>query len=72
MAQHDCQSGHAFPPNDANLDASFVRSIGNHRSKATLDEVDGGNPAVGCLQLHGDRQVDGCKMWLQQGNVGTR
>ena len=71
MAQHDCQAGHAFPPDDANLDASLARSIGDHRSEATLDEVDSVDAAVGCLQLIRQEGRRG-KMWFQQGKIGTR
>jgi hypothetical protein len=49
MAQHEGQSRHAFPANDAALDAALTRSIRHHRGKAALDEEDVVHAGIGHL-----------------------
>ena len=54
MAQYERQSRHAFPTNDADLDAALARTIRHHRGKTVLDEVDGVDAGIGRFQRCGD------------------
>ena len=39
-SQHDCQAGHAFAADDADLDAGLARAVGDDGRKAGFDEID--------------------------------
>jgi hypothetical protein len=71
MAEHERQSSHAFPTNDADLDASLAGTVGDHRGEATLHEVDDVDAGIGSLQLRRDRQIDRSEVRLQQCHVRT-
>jgi hypothetical protein len=49
MAQSG-QTGHAFPTDNADLDAALARTVGDHRGEATLHEVDGVDPGIDRFQ----------------------
>ena len=72
MARHDRQAGHAFSPDDADLDAVLPSTIGDDRGKATLYEVDVVDAAIPGLQLGLDRKVDGHQVRLEQRKVCAR
>jgi hypothetical protein len=40
LSHDDPEAGHAFPSNEANLDAQLIRTVGNHGRKARVDEID--------------------------------
>ncbi len=41
LTQHKSQAGHAFTPDDADLDVALAWPVGNHGGEALVDEVDG-------------------------------
>jgi hypothetical protein len=68
---NDRQACHAFSADNADLDATVTGTIGDHRSKTMLHEVDLIDPLVAALKLFADRQVDGFEVGFEQSKVRT-
>ena len=66
IAEDDRHSGHAFPPDQPDLDLFTVGLLRDDRSEPALGEVGSGYSAVRLFEHFSDAERDRLKMRLQQ------
>jgi hypothetical protein len=71
LAQDDGQACHTFPADHADLKVSLAWAVRHHGCKSVIDEINRLDPAVGCLQGHQKRQIDGLEVRSQKGEIGA-
>ena len=72
LAENDRQARHAFPADDANLDAALACAVGDHRGKPVFREVYVVDPPIAALKLLPNRQVHRFKVGLKQSKIRAR
>ena len=71
-SQHDCQTGHAFAADDADLDAGLGSSVGDDGRKPGFDEIDLVDALPAGFKRLPDRKINRFEMRFEQREVLTR
>ena len=71
-SQHDRQAGHAFAPDDADLDAGLVGAVGDYGGEPGFDEIDLVDPLPAGFERFPHRKIDSLEMRLQQREILPR
>src|SRR5436190_5759700 len=71
-SEHDCQAGHAFAADDADLDARFARAVCDDGRKPGFDEIDLVDALPASFERLPHRKIDGFQMRLKQREILTR
>src|SRR5689334_9854052 len=68
-SQHDCETGHAFAADDADLNARLRGAVCDHRGEARFDEIDLLNALFSSLQRLSHGEINCFEMRFEQRKI---